>query len=81
MEEIIITVRTSDRKDDYAVTTDMELGDLIDQLCARGVLPSGELYTVMKSDSDLALDLTKTMSDNNIQNGDVLDVAVGGTAG
>lgn len=79
MEEIIITIRTDDRKEDFGVVTDMLVADLVDQLCARGVLTSGALYTVMKGNDEL--DQNKTFAESGIQSGDILDIGSIGTAG
>lgn len=80
MNEMTVYVRYNTIKTDYSTSPNILLGDLISQLCDRGVLPQGQNFIICKS-NEQALDQSLSLRENGINDGDVLDVATPGKAG
>ena len=57
------------------------LEDLLQQLSDRGSLPQNQNWVVTKKGADAALDLSASLADNNIVDGDILDLALPTKAG
>ncbi|MBQ8618898.1 MAG: hypothetical protein IJ418_15500 [Clostridia bacterium] len=80
MNSITIYVRYNTMKTDFTTSPDILLGDFKSQLIDRGVLPREEHFIFCKG-NETALWEDKTLSENGIKDGDVLDVATPGKAG
>jgi len=81
MNDITIYIRYNTEKSDFTCPDSIILGDLLSQLAGRGFLTPGLNYVVVKGSSEEALDQTRSLHDNGVQDGDVLDVAAPGKAG
>lgn len=80
MKEIVIYIRYKNSKTDISTAPDILLGDLISQLVDRKFLDAGNNYTVCKG-TEAALDHARTLQENGVCHGDILDVGTIGTAG
>jgi hypothetical protein len=81
MEDIIITVCYETEENEISTQPGIVLGDLMNQLGGRGMVPRGQTILVKKNKSDELLDLTKSLADNGIRDKDVLHVATAAKAG
>lgn len=81
MNDITIYIRYKGTKNDFSCPPNIILGDLLSQLADRGILDAGLNYVVVKGNSEAALDQTRSLEDNGVCDGDVLDVAAPGKAG
>ncbi len=81
METINITVCYDAQENEISTQTDIILGDLLSQLGARGMVPADKTLLVMKNKSEEALDQSKTLTENGIEDKDVLHVATAAKAG
>ena len=81
MNEITITIRYAGEKQSIPPQDDILLEDLLQQLSDRGSLPQNQNWVVTKKGADAALDLGASLADNNIVDGDILDLALPTKAG
>lgn len=81
MNEITITIRYAGEKQSIPTRDDILLEDLLQQISDRGSLPQNQNWVVTKEGSDTALDLGASLADNNIVDGDILNLALPTKAG
>lgn len=81
MNEITITIRYGGEKQSVPTQDDILLEDLLQQLSDRGSLPQNQNWVVTKKGADAALDLGASLADNNIVDGDIIDLALPTKAG
>lgn len=81
MNEITIIIRYAGEKQSIPTQDDILLEDLLQQLSDRGSLPQNQNWVVTKKGADAALDLGASLADNNIVDGDILDLALPTKAG
>lgn len=81
MNEITIIIRYAGEKQSIPTQDDILLEDLLQQLSDRGSLPQNQNWVVTKKGTDAALDLGASLADNNIVDGDILDLALPTKAG
>ena len=78
---ITITIRYGGEKQSIPTQNDIVLEDLLQQLSDRGTLPKNQTWLVTKNGENIALDLGASLADNNIGDGDILDLALPTKAG
>ena len=81
MNEITITIRYAGEKQSIPTQDDILLEDLLQQLSDRGSLPQNQNWVVTTKGADVAFDLGASLADNNIVDGDILDLALPTKAG
>lgn len=81
MKNIAITIRYGSEKQFVPTQDNIILDDLLQQLGDRGCLPQGQSWVVTKMGENVAMDLGRTLADNGIVDGDVLDLALPTKAG
>ena len=82
MANITVYIRYQDKKEDFACPPDIVLGDLLDQIAARGeMLTAGTVYEAFAGNSEKQLDQNRSLEELGIKDGDVIDVASRGMAG
>ena len=81
MNEITITIRYNGEKQTVPTQDNIILDDLLQQLGDRGTLPQNQNWVVTKMGSNEALDLGRTLADNQVGDGDILDLALPTKAG
>lgn len=81
MNEITIVVRYGGEKQSIPTQDNIILDDLLQQLGDRHTIPQGQSWVVTKMGSDSALDLGRSLADNGITDGDILDLALPTKAG
>lgn len=81
MNDITITIRYGGEKQSVPTQDNIILDDLLQQLGDRGSLPQGQSWVVTKMGGDSAMDLGRTLADNGITDGDILDLALPTKAG
>ena len=81
MELITVTIRYGGEKQAVPTQSDIVLDDMLQQLGDMGRIPKGEVWVVTKMGGDTAMDLGKTLEENGIVDGDVLDLALPTKAG
>ena len=81
MKDISITIRYEGNKQSVPTRDDIILDDLLSQLAEQGRIPSGQNWIVTKAGGDTALPLDRSLADNNISDGDILDLALPSKAG
>jgi hypothetical protein len=81
MKEITIFIRYASEKQSVPTQDDIVLDDLLQQLADRGALPQGKSWVVFKEGKNTAMDLGRTLAENGIVDGDVLDLGLTSMAG
>lgn len=81
MNEITIIIRYNAEKQSIPTQDDIILEDLLQQLGDRGSLPQNQNWVVTKMGGESALDLGLTLAENNVVDGDILDLALPSKAG
>ncbi len=81
MNEITIVIRYAGNKHTVPTQDNIILDDLLQQLSDRGTLTAGQNWVVTKMGGNSALDLGRTLADNGIGDGDILDLALPTKAG
>ena len=81
MNEITIVIRYGGEKKTVPTQSNIILDDLLQQLGERQLLPQNQNWVVTKMGGNTALDLSRSLADNNIADGDILDLALPTKAG
>ena len=81
MNDITIIIRSGGEKQSIPTQDNIILDDLLQQLGDRGSLPQGQSWVVTKMGGDAAMDLGRSLADNGIADGDILDLALPTKAG
>lgn len=81
MNDITITIRYGGEKQSVPTQDGIILDDLLQQLGDHGSLPQNQNWVVTKMGGDAALDLSQSLADNHIVDGDILDLALPTKAG
>lgn len=81
MTDITITIRYNGEKFPVPTQDGIILDDLLSQLADQGRLPGNQNWLVTKNNSNSALALDRTLADNDVSDGDVLDLALPTKAG
>lgn len=81
MNDITIIIRYGGEKQSIPTQDNIILDDLLQQLGDRRSLPQGQSWIVTKMGSNAAMDLGRSLADNGIADGDILDLALPTKAG
>lgn len=81
MNNITIIIRYAGEKQEIPTQDSIILEDLLQQLGDRGVIPANQSWVVTKMGQDTALDLGRSLAENKITDGDILDLALPTKAG
>lgn len=81
MNDITITIRYGGEKQSVPTQDGIILDDLLQQLGDHGSLPQNQNWVVTKMGGDAALDLSQSLAENHIVDGDILDLALPTKAG
>ncbi len=76
MKDINITIRYDGEKHPVTTQDNIILDDLLQQLADRRDLPGGQGWVVTKMGDDSAMDQGRTLAENGIRDGDILDLGL-----
>lgn len=81
MKEITIVIRYGSEKHQIPTQDDIILEDLLQQFSDRMNLDKTAGWVVSKEGQETALDLGRSLADNGVVDGDILDLALPGKGG
>ncbi len=81
MKEITIIIRYGSEKHQIPTQDDIILEDLLQQFSDRMSLDKTAGWVVSKEGQETALDLSRSLADNGVVDGDILDLALPGKGG
>lgn len=81
MEEITITLSYGGNEQEYICPKDWTIARVLSESAAQGFLPSATNYVVAKEKTEEALINSRTLEENGVQDGEVLNVGIPGKAG